>query len=92
MNRRRFVVTSLAGLLAAPHTGQAQPHGRVYRLGFLSLQSAANPIPSRQPFLQALRELGWVEGQNIKIEWRFADGVTARLPSSPTSSSVSGSM
>jgi putative ABC transport system substrate-binding protein len=52
----------------------------VYRLGFLSLLSAANPFPPRGAFLQGLRDLGWVEGKNITIEWRFAEGIADRLP------------
>jgi putative ABC transport system substrate-binding protein len=80
MDRRRFLRTSLAGALAAPYTCEAQPQGRSYRLGFLSLLSASNPFPPRRPFLQALRDLGWMEGGNLRIEWRFANGIAARLP------------
>jgi putative tryptophan/tyrosine transport system substrate-binding protein len=79
MNRRAFV-TSLGALLAAPLAARAQQAGKVARMGFLSLLSASNPFPPRGPFLQGLRDLGWIEGKNITIEWRFADGVAEKLP------------
>ena len=67
MNRRAFV-TSLGALLAAPLAARAQQAGKVARMGFLSLLSASNPFPPRGPFLQGLRDLGWIEGKNITIE------------------------
>jgi putative ABC transport system substrate-binding protein len=63
------------GLLAAPLVGEAQPAGKVYRVGYLS--SAANVF---EPFRQALRELGYVEGQNLVLEVRLAAGRLDQLP------------
>jgi ABC-type uncharacterized transport system substrate-binding protein len=65
-----------------PLTGEAQPAPKIARIGFLSPSSASAPrIPLRLgAFRQALRELGYVEGQNIIIESRWADGRYARLP------------
>jgi putative ABC transport system substrate-binding protein len=63
------------GLLAAPLVGQAQPAGKVYRVGYLS--SAASVF---EPFRQALRELGYVEGQNLVMEVRLAAGRLDQLP------------
>jgi ABC-type uncharacterized transport system substrate-binding protein len=80
MDRRRFLLTSMAGAVAAPVAVQAQQPGKVYRLGYLSLLSASNPFPPRAAFWQGMRDLGWVEGQNIAIEWRFAEGRAQRLP------------
>jgi putative ABC transport system substrate-binding protein len=75
------VVVSLAlGLLVAPLAADAQP-GKVHRIGFLSPQSTSDPRIQRflDAFQQGLRELGWVEGQNIVIEYRWAEGRAERL-------------
>ena len=81
MERRRFVGAVVAGLLAVPMGVQAQPAGRVYRLGVLR---ATAPPPSNQEtgptLLKALRDLDWVEGQNLKVETRYAEGKLDRLP------------
>jgi putative ABC transport system substrate-binding protein len=69
MDRRRFLVTSLAGALAAPLAAEAQQTGKIARIGFLSLSSGPTPTMDLSP---GLRELGWVEGQNIVIEYRWA--------------------
>src|SRR2546422_4658785 len=74
--KRRVFVTGFAGLLAAPRAAEAQPAGKVPRIGFLS--------DSRQSwdegFRQGLRELGYVAGQNITIEYRYGEGKFERLP------------
>jgi putative ABC transport system substrate-binding protein len=64
-------------LLAVSLSAEAQPAGKVYRIGFLS--SAAAPSPVHEGFRQGLRERGWIEGQNVVIESRFANGHD-RLP------------
>ena len=77
MNRRRFLTTLCGGLLAAPLAAGAQQAGKVWRIGYLSSSSAtANP----EAFRQGLRELGWIEGQNIAIDYRFAEDRFDRLP------------
>ncbi len=79
MNRR----DSMAALMAmgiTPHAAHAQQKGRVYRIGYLSAPSRASVEGVVQSFLRALRELGWVEGQNLIIEYRWAEGKTERLP------------
>lgn len=64
--------------LAAPQAPHGQPAGKVWRLGVLSGGSAgAAPL---EAFRQGLRELGWVEGQNLVVEYRLAEGQTERLP------------
>jgi ABC-type uncharacterized transport system substrate-binding protein len=77
-DRRRFV-TGLGLLLASPLVAQAQPAGKVPRVGFLFYGS---PGPAREidAFRRGLRELGYIEGQNIGIEYRFASGQVERLP------------
>jgi putative tryptophan/tyrosine transport system substrate-binding protein len=79
MDRRRFLLTSLTGALAAPLAAAAQQTGRVYRIGFLTL---AGPLsgPQREAFREVLRERGWGEGQNLVIEQREAKGQPERLP------------
>jgi len=65
-------------VLAEPLAVRAQPTGKVYRIGVLSGASAGSaPL---EAFRQGLRELGWVEGQNIVVEYRFAEDRLDRLP------------
>jgi putative ABC transport system substrate-binding protein len=79
MDRRRFLLTPLAGGLAAPLATGAQQAGKVYRIGYLSTgPSTSNPFV--EEFREGLRELGWIEGQNIIIDYRFAEGRFDRLP------------
>ena len=78
MDRRHFLLTSLASALAVPLAAEAQAVGNVPRIGYLSSDFAnSRPI---EAFRQGLRELGWVEGQNIVIDHRFAEGRFDRLP------------
>jgi len=80
MNRRRFLLTSLVGALAAPLAAEAQEYKaeKVPQLGWLSPGSRSAGL--LEPFLQGLRELGWVEGRSVVIEYRYADGKAERLP------------
>jgi len=79
ISRRRFVAASL-GVLTLPRSGAAQPAARIARIGFLSPFSASVAAPWHRAFQQGLRELGWVEGENIAIEYRYAGGNNERLP------------
>jgi putative ABC transport system substrate-binding protein len=63
-------------LLAVAVIAEAQQAKKIPRLGFLS---ASRPQPQHEAFRQGLRELGYVEGQNIVIEWRFAEGNLDRV-------------
>jgi putative ABC transport system substrate-binding protein len=65
-------------ILAAPLAADAQPTGKVYRIGLLTSTQAVSPTV--EAFRQGLRELGWIEGQNLVIEHRFAEGRLDRLP------------
>jgi len=80
IGRRAFLAGSL-GLVAAPLAVEAQQPGKVYRVGILTNQ-ASDPAEVRlwQAFRSGLRERGWIEGQNILIEFRATEGNTARLP------------
>jgi putative ABC transport system substrate-binding protein len=67
MDRRRFLLTSLAGALAAPLAAEAQQAAKVARIGWLALNLAVAPhVP--EVFRQGLRDLGYVEGRNVVIE------------------------
>jgi len=66
----------LAGALAA----DAQQAGKVPRIGFLGVTSPSDRPSHLDAFRQRLRELGWVEGQNIVIDYRYAEGRVDRLP------------
>ena len=79
-NRRKVVVAFGASVLAAPFA-IAQQQGKVWRVGFLS-QRHVDFVDSDYyygPFRQGLRELGYVEGKNLVIEWRSAEGNNERL-------------
>ena len=68
------------GLLAAPLTADAQQAAKVPRIGFLGNSTAALEANLVGPFREGLRELGYVEGRNILIEYRWAEGKNERLP------------
>jgi ABC-type uncharacterized transport system substrate-binding protein len=79
MMRRREFVTLLSGAAAWPLAARAQQPAKVHRIGYLSVASAAVHARSAA-FWQVLRELGWVEGKNVVIDYRFADDRLDRLP------------
>ena len=74
------LVLSLGLLLAAPVAAEGQPAGKVHRIGVLSPGSAEGSSAEIALLREELRELGYVEGQNIRVEWHFAAGSNERLP------------
>jgi len=76
MTRRAMLIVALA-LLAAPVAADAQQAGKVYRIGVLCTTTCENPAVAA--FRQALRGMGHLEGQNIALEWRQAEGQLDRL-------------
>jgi putative tryptophan/tyrosine transport system substrate-binding protein len=82
MDRRAFISGITVGLLAAPLAAEAQSTRRLYRIGFLGAASPSEPRSQRffEAFRNGLAELGYVEGQNIAIESRWAAGKYERLP------------
>jgi putative ABC transport system substrate-binding protein len=82
MDRRAFIGTVAGGLLAAPLAAEGQQAGRVYRLGLLYPLAPAPTEHKTSAVLvpAALRELGYVEGQNLIVERRYAEGRTDRFP------------
>jgi putative ABC transport system substrate-binding protein len=79
INRRAFIFATTGGLLAAPLARRAQQAGKVPRIGYLALNPAANPH-LHEAFRQGLRDLGYVEGRNLVIEYRDDEGKVERLP------------
>jgi len=79
MNRRDAVLV-LVALSAVPLAANAQLAGKVRRIGYLSAPTRASVDRGVQAFSQALRELGWIEGQNLAVEYRWAEGNIERLP------------
>ena len=79
MNRRTFLCGLTLGMLALPVAAAAQQAGKVPRIGFL-FYGSPGPSPELDAFRQGLRELGYIEGQNITIEYRFAGGRLGQLP------------
>ena len=80
MNRRRKFISALgAGLLAAPLCLHAQQTGKIWRIGFLGAASAAGYVKETDAIRAGLRDLGYVEGRNVIIEYRWAENNPDRL-------------
>jgi putative ABC transport system substrate-binding protein len=79
MDRRTFLATLAGGLLAAPLGAAAQQAGRIPHIGILTGASAAS-TPLFDAFREGLREHGYVEGENITLDFRFAQGNAGRFP------------
>ena len=83
-----IIAVLLISILTPPLAAEAQQAGKVYRIGVLSPSSPSDPERLASPFgerglaafRQGLRDLGYVEGQNIAIEYRWAEGRFERLP------------
>jgi len=80
-NRRKLVITLCASALTVPFSSFAQQQGKVWRVGFLSSRSRPASLDSDEigAFPREMRQLGYVEGKNLIIEWRFAEGKYERL-------------
>lgn len=82
MERRTFIGTLASGHLAAPSGAKGQEYkaGKVWRIGWLSPPSAATGASELDALRNGLRELNYLEGRNITIEARWADGDPAAGP------------
>lgn len=81
--RRRFLALLAAGIVIVPRAAVSQSASRIYRIGFLGARFRSTPErPDVQydEWLKAMRQLGYVEGRNVVIEWRFAENKFERLP------------
>src|SRR2546426_11919733 len=81
-----FIVTLTMSMLAAPLTAVAQPAGKVPKIGFLMPSSATSYAWQFEAFTQGLRALGYIEGQNIVIEQRYAGSRSSGCPRWPPNS------
>jgi putative ABC transport system substrate-binding protein len=79
MNRRAFIASSGAAILVARLAAEAQQAAKIARIGYLSPNLATSPH-LREAFSQGLRDLGYVEGRNLVIEYRDAEGKPERIP------------
>src|SRR5262245_10944258 len=75
-----LTLTLTLALLAAALAIEAQPPGKVYRIGMLERTSPATNAANLDGFRQGLQALGYVEGQNLVIEYRSAEGRDERFP------------
>ena len=80
IDRRTFIVSVVGSILAGPRAAEAQQAARVYHVGYLSTPTRESVEKGVDAFLRKLRELGWVDGQNLSIEYRWAEGNVERLP------------
>ena len=76
MNRRAFLYGTISATLAMPLAPEAQQAGKIPRIGLLANVRS----PAIEAFLSGLRQLGYIESQNIVVEWRLAAGKFERLP------------
>src|SRR3989338_2436488 len=80
MNKKIAVFVFAAAILVSVHLADAQQTKKVPRIGFLGNSTAALEVNLVGPFRDGLRDLGYVEGQNILIEYRWAEGKYERFP------------
>ena len=80
INRRTFLAGTGAVLLAAPLAAEAQQAKKVYKIGFLASGLSSASLGAKSPFRQGLHDLGYVEGRDFVMEYRWADGHPERLP------------
>ena len=80
MDRRTFIGCVACGDLGAPLAARAQQAGKIYRIGILEPVPASRNVENLDALRKGLRELSYVEGQNLVIEYRSADGAAERFP------------
>jgi putative ABC transport system substrate-binding protein len=80
LERRTFMASVSGGLLATPLAAQAQPAGKVWRVGYLGNSTPTMESSLVEGFRTGLREHGYREGQNIAVEYRWAEGSVERMP------------
>jgi putative ABC transport system substrate-binding protein len=79
--KRKIILLALCSLLLAPCSAvDAQQTGKVFHIGFLDNSTASGNAVRLEEFRQEPSKLGWIEGKNIAIEYRFAEQKRERLP------------
>jgi putative ABC transport system substrate-binding protein len=81
MDRRAFIAVLTGGLLTVPLVAEAQRAGTVYRIGYLTVPGRESAHGVADTFELALRDLGWINGKNVVVEYRFANSDMERLAS-----------
>jgi len=77
----KITVLTLCAMLSAPCSFvEAQQPGKIFRIGFLDQSTASGMAVLVDAFRQELRKLGWIEGKNITIEYRFGEQKSERMP------------
>src|SRR2546430_12441365 len=74
-----LAIVFVLNLTLGPLALEAQPTAKIARIGYLAIDQAASPH-LREAFLQELRDLGYIEGRNLVIEYRSAEGKSEQLP------------
>ena len=80
MNHKVIPFLLAASVLICVHLVEAQQTGKILRIGFLDASTASGSAVLLEAFRQELSKLGWIEGKNIAIEYRFAEQKPERLP------------
>ena len=80
MKKKLTVLTLCAMLLAFCSSADAQQTGKIFRIGILDTSTASGMAGLLEAFRQEMNKLGWIEGKNITIEYRFAGGKPQRAP------------
>src|SRR6266550_7997127 len=80
MNQKITMLTLYALLFALCFSAHAQQPGKIFRIGYLDGSTASGSAVLVEAFRQELSKLGWMEGKNITIEYRFAEQKPERVP------------
>jgi putative ABC transport system substrate-binding protein len=80
MNRRTAIRRLATFFLTTASLAEAQQAGKILRIGYLDLSTASSMAGLLEVFRQELRKLGWIEGKNFTIEYRFSEQKPGRLP------------
>ena len=80
MKKKITVLTLCAMLFSLCSSADAQQTGKIFRIGFLDASTASGSAVLVEAFRQEMSKLGWIEGKNITIEYRFAEQKRERLP------------
>src|SRR3989304_10498451 len=80
MNRRTAIRRLATFFLTTTSFAHGQQAGKIFRIGFLDASTASGMAGLLEAFWQEMRKLGWIEGKNITMEYRFAEQKSERLP------------